>query len=259
MKSVVFKALRYLGLVVLVRSFLQRSKVTVLCYHAPVVSVMDRHLQWLGRRYSLITLADFLRWRCGAITDLPPRPLVITLDDGHVSNALLLDVFRRHAVIPTIFLCSDIVGTQRRFWWQAVGSETERQQLKRLPDEQRLAVLQEAGYREDADHDSRAALSVEELAAMREFVDFQAHTRLHPVLPMCTFGAGARRIAGCRAMLAERFGSRRRLLPIPMATIPARCALTLRPVLNVVSRSTPVTTMTSAISSFSNESSFLTT
>jgi peptidoglycan/xylan/chitin deacetylase (PgdA/CDA1 family) len=101
---------------------------------------MDRHLGWLRRRYNIIALEDYLRWRRGETATLPPRALVISLDDGHASNAALLDVFRRHRVRPTIFLCSDIVGTLRRFWWQAVPDEAERQRLKRLPDEQRLAA-----------------------------------------------------------------------------------------------------------------------
>jgi peptidoglycan/xylan/chitin deacetylase (PgdA/CDA1 family) len=169
----------------------------------------------LARRYSLISLSDFLRWRRGEVAALPPRPLVITLDDGHASNVQLLEVFRRHAVSATIFLCSDIVGTRRRFWWQAVGGEAERQRLKRMPDEQRLEVLREIGYQEEADYEPRAALSADEVAAMREAVDFQAHTRLHPVLPMCTAARSRDEIAGCRKVLVERFGIATRALAYP--------------------------------------------
>lgn len=215
MKLVVFTLLRYLGLVALTRSLLQRSKVTVLCYHTPSAMTMNWHLQWLGRRYNLISLADFLRWRWGEIATLPPRSLVITLDDGHARNAQLADIFRRQVVRPTIFLCSDIVGTRRRFWWQAVESETERQRLKRLPDERRLEALQKVGYREDAVHEPRAALSAEEIASMRDVVDFQAHTRLHPVLPMCTTARARDEIAGCRRILRERFNLETRAFAYP--------------------------------------------
>jgi peptidoglycan/xylan/chitin deacetylase (PgdA/CDA1 family) len=168
---------------------------------------------------------------------------VITLDDGHGGNAALVDVFRRHGVKPTIFLCSDIVGTMRRYWWQAVPDEVERQRLKRLPDEQRLARLRALGFEETGEAMTRSALSTGEMQIMREVVDFQAHTRLHPVLPMCNVAKAREEIQGCRDVLKECFGLSAVALAYPNGDYSERdmrlareagysCALTVDPGVN---------------------------
>jgi peptidoglycan/xylan/chitin deacetylase (PgdA/CDA1 family) len=206
LKKAIFLMAAYTGLATLARGLAKRHTVSMLCYHAPLPAAMDQHLGWLRHHYNLISLNDYLRWRRGERNSLPRRALVITLDDGHASNAALMDVFRRHQVRPTIFLCSDIVGTRRRYWWQAVQGEVERQRFKRLPDERRLVALREVGFEETRDEPSRSALSADEVQAMRDVVDFQAHTRFHPVLPMCGDNRARDEIADCRHVLLERFG-----------------------------------------------------
>ena len=201
-----FFSARLSGLPSLSRIFFQKKKVTILCYHDPAPEMMARHLGWLSKHYNLISLEAYLAWRQGKMSELPSRALVITLDDGHAGNARLLEVFRQHEVKPTIFLCSDIVGTHRHYWWQDVASESQRQQLKRLPDAARLEALQETGFVETREYADRSALSSDEISAMRETVDFEAHTRLHPVLPMCGEQRARDEISGCKRVLAERFG-----------------------------------------------------
>jgi peptidoglycan/xylan/chitin deacetylase (PgdA/CDA1 family) len=205
-KRIVFAIVASTGLSSWCRFLRRRGQVTILCYHAPLPAFMDRHLVWLRRHYNIIALQDYLCWRRGEIASLPPRALVVTLDDGHASNATLLDVFRRHDVRPTIFLCSDIVGTQRRYWWQAVPDDAKLQRMKRLPDEERLAALRDLGFEETGEAMQRSSLSAKEIQAMRGVVDFQAHTRLHPVLPMCSSVRAREEIAGCRSALRDRFG-----------------------------------------------------
>lgn len=206
LKDAAFSLVNHAGIAVCWRVLHQRNQVTILCYHDPAPAVMARHLGWLGRHYNLISLEAYLAWRQGKISELPSHALVITLDDGHVGNARLLEVFRYHGTKPTIFLCSDIVGTHRHYWWQDVASESQRQRLKRLPDAARLRALQETGFDETRGYADRRALSFDEIGAMREAVDFQAHTRLHPVLPMCDEQRARDEISGCKQALAERFG-----------------------------------------------------
>lgn len=206
LKGAVFSLINHVGIPVGWRALHRRNQVTILCYHDPAPEMMARHLEWLCKRYNLIALEDYFAWRQGRISELPPHALVITLDDGHAGNAKLVEVFRHHGAKPTIFLCSDIVGTHRHYWWQAVASESARQQLKRLPDAERLKALQETGFAETREYADRSALSSDEIGAMRETVDFQAHTQLHSVLPMCGDQRARDEISGCRRSLAERFG-----------------------------------------------------
>ena len=205
-KSAVFSLVNRAGIAALWRKLYQHRVATILCYHDPAPEVVTRHLDWLSKHYNMISLEDYLSWRKGQKAQLPSCALVVTLDDGHSGNATLLDVFRHHGVQPAIFLCSDIVGTKRHFWWQGVASESRRQFLKRLPDAARLVALRESGFEETQEYADRSALSSEEIGAMQSTVDFQAHTRLHPVLPMCDEQRARDEISGCKRILAERFG-----------------------------------------------------
>lgn len=206
LKDFVFALVNRAGMAALWRLTRQGGRMTILCYHDPAPKTMDVHLAWLSRHYNLVPLDAYVSWRKGALPSLPPRPLAITLDDGHAGNARLEEVFRRYGVAPTIFLCSDIVGTQRQYWWQGVDSEAGRQRLKRLPDAERLEALRESGFEETHEYPERSALSREEIDAMRQTVDFQAHTRLHPVLPMCDDGRALDEIAGSKQILLDHFG-----------------------------------------------------
>jgi len=131
---------------------------------------------------------------------------VVTFDDGHLGNAAIAPIFRQHNVIPTIFLCSAIVGTQRRFWWLAHDDHAEMVRLTRIPDGERLQHLAETGFVEDRSYEDRQSLSNEEIEALRGMVDFQSHTRFHPILPECATGRVEDEIIGSRAELENNFG-----------------------------------------------------
>jgi peptidoglycan/xylan/chitin deacetylase (PgdA/CDA1 family) len=111
---------------------------------------------------------------------------VITVDDGHVGNARLREVFRAHGIHPTIFICSAIVGTRRQYWWRHSKSVTAHvERLKALPNAERLAVLSNFGFAQEAEMDQPAALTKTEIEHMKATVDFQSHGRFHPILPCC--------------------------------------------------------------------------
>jgi peptidoglycan/xylan/chitin deacetylase (PgdA/CDA1 family) len=87
-------------------------------------------------------------------------------------------------VRPTIYVCSQIVGTNRCFWW-TVTEDPE--PLKVLDDEERRATLERTyGFTETRDYAERAALSQDEIRALAQWADFGAHTRFHPILPRCS-------------------------------------------------------------------------
>lgn len=206
-KRALFLLLCWCGLPRLWRFWSQRGKVTILCYHDPAPDVLAAHVTRLRADYSIMSLRDFVAWhRSGGRDALPRYPLVITLDDGHACNARLLDVVIRETIPITIFLCSGIVGTQRHFWWKEVGTASERLRLKDLPDDDRLRQLEQMGYREDTEYPERQALLFEEVLTMAPHVDFQAHTRLHPVLPKCTTARSMDEIAGSKEDLMRNFG-----------------------------------------------------
>ena len=207
LKTVVFALLRWSGLPIYWRHLRQRGRTTILCYHDPDPDVLAAHLMVLRRVYSIMSLRDFIDLRpSGRLNTLPRYPLVITLDDGHLGNAKLLELAVREKVPMTIFLCSGIVGTQRHFWWKEVDTAAERSRLRGLPDGERLRELERLGYRETASYPERHALSREEIQTMAPHIDFQAHTQLHPVLPRCSDARARDEIAGCKDELTRDLG-----------------------------------------------------
>jgi peptidoglycan/xylan/chitin deacetylase (PgdA/CDA1 family) len=79
---------------------------------------------------------------------------------------------------PTLYLCSDVVGTQRRFWSKLAGGRSKH---LRLVENRRLRakLRDEADYSPEREYPSREALSTAELAAMTKQFDFQSHGRFH--------------------------------------------------------------------------------
>jgi peptidoglycan/xylan/chitin deacetylase (PgdA/CDA1 family) len=207
MRRVLFLFVRLTGIPFLLRELFQRRKVTILCYHDPDPRTAAAHFRLLARHYTIISLREYIdrcKGRNGA--PLPPKALVVTLDDGHRDNFKLKELLEVNGFPVTIFLCSAIVGTNRRFWWRTGIGQEEVRTLKALPDDQRVARLAAHGFDELQEYSERQALSAEELSALTPRIDFQAHTRLHPILPRCSHERAVDEIAGSRRELKERFG-----------------------------------------------------
>src|SRR6266850_2968741 len=185
-RKMAFLALRVTLLPFVLREVFQRRKVTIIVYHAPSVDVFDAHLTVLKRIYNIVPLSVYVEARRkGAFSELPPKALIITLDDGHRSNYALKAVIERHKVPVTIFLCSGLVGTRRRFWFRHEATNAIVQQLKTVPDGERLAILRKAGFEETKECDERQALSATEVYELKSKADLQSHTVFHPILPRC--------------------------------------------------------------------------
>jgi poly-beta-1,6-N-acetyl-D-glucosamine N-deacetylase len=195
----VFLLLRRSGVPWLVRRTVQRRRVTILVYHDPSPAVLERHLALLCRLYNVISLREYVDGHT-----LPSHALVLTLDDGHAGNFALRDIFRRFSIVPTIFVCTGVVGTQRGFWFHH-AENVER--LKRLPDEERVAALAASGFDPNAELDVREALSDQELRALSDCADIQSHTVTHPILPRCTAELAEAEIVDSRRHLQERFNA----------------------------------------------------
>src|SRR6266446_7532608 len=139
-RKMAFLALRVTLLPFVLREVFQRRKVTIIVYHAPSVDVFDAHLTVLKRIYNIVSLSVYVEARQnGDFSKLPPKALILTIDDGHRGNYALKPVLEKHNVPVTIFICSGLVDTRRRFWFCNQTTRPIVQQLKTLPDEERLA------------------------------------------------------------------------------------------------------------------------
>jgi peptidoglycan/xylan/chitin deacetylase (PgdA/CDA1 family) len=205
-RELVAASIRWTGLAFLVRATIGRNRVSIIVYHDPSPDVLERHLSYLARTRSLISLSELVdALHSGSWPSLPRHAVVITFDDGRRNNARLLDLFVRHGVTPTIFLCSQIVATNRHFWFLEIDNSEE---LKGLSNHERLEILEQAGFspaREYRDEE-RHALSSEELARMAGHVEFGGHTRWHPVLTRCSAAECEEEIMGAKREIEELVG-----------------------------------------------------
>jgi poly-beta-1,6-N-acetyl-D-glucosamine N-deacetylase len=202
-RTLIFAGLRLSGLPWLLRETVQRRRTTILVYHDPSPRTLEDHLRALGRRYTFVSLAEYVSSRTEGSSRLPRKSLVITLDDGHAGNHELRGVFERMHVRPTIFVCTGLIGTRRGFWFlHAADVET----LKRLPNDERVATLEASGFSPDADQPRREALSNDEVGSLANVADIQSHTVTHPILPTCTDEQAGVELEESKRQLEQSFG-----------------------------------------------------
>ncbi len=180
--------IRYCGIPWFIRNNYAKNKATIIVYHNPKRDVLERHLDYLSMRYNFITLHMLI----GAIysqnwANIPPKSLVITFDDGHRGNFELLKVFQKYNVIPTIYICSQIVNTNRHFWFKKPDADFKKN-LKKYNHSKRLMLLKKnIGFTLNMEYpeEERQALNKEEMILMKDYVDFQSHSLFHPVMATC--------------------------------------------------------------------------
>ncbi|MDE0015113.1 MAG: polysaccharide deacetylase family protein, partial [Candidatus Poribacteria bacterium] len=209
LKNMVATLICLSGVHILIREFLCRNRVAILMYHDTKPTVFAKHLAYLSRHYTIISLdtlvsaiyqKDFSR--------VPEKSVVITIDDGHAGNIELLPLFKQHRIRPTLFVCTRIINTHRHFWFKIdEHSKAEREKLKRLPNAERLAYLKRtANFEPENVYPDRQALNIVEMKEMMADVDFQPHTQFHPILPHCTETECRQEIMGSKVDLEKLLG-----------------------------------------------------
>lgn len=204
-KAFFISLIRYSGLPFLIRIFIQRKKVTIIYYHNISSFEFDNHLKYLKKKYSIISLQDYINNRSA---NLKYR-LVITFDDGHAANFELLKVLKKHNVQITIFLTSGLINTNRHFWFLSNGlDKMTKAGLKKMGDNERLYQLKEKfGYEDSKEYSEAEALTYSQIIVMKQFVDFQSHSVTHPCLPLCTDEKAENEIKGSKIQLEKLLGT----------------------------------------------------
>ncbi|MFC1738961.1 polysaccharide deacetylase family protein [Planctomycetota bacterium] len=209
---------RLSGIFFLIREIFCKNRVTIVFYHNPEPKIFKRHIEYLSRRYNFISLNRAVKAiRRKDWSDIPPKSLVITIDDGHKGNFDLLPVFKEFKVIPTIYICSQIVGTYRHFWFES-GDQRSMPELMKCPNQEMLKRLErQSGFQPTKEYpkEQRHALSREEIDLMRNYVDFQVHTRFHPILTKCSQNECEEEIADAKKEVEEMIGRKCKYFPYP--------------------------------------------
>ena len=207
LKGIIAFLVRYSGLPFLIREVFCRRKVVIMVYHRPSAVTLRRHLEYIVKRYSVITLDTLVdALYAGDFSTLPPKPLVITIDDGFAENYDLLPVIKEFGIRPTLYITTGVVGTGRRLWF-TFRDYAGNMELLGLSNEERARVLKEVdGYEREREYDGRQTLSYDELRGMAPHVDMQVHSRFHQYLPGCDEADREEEVCGSREDYRRLFG-----------------------------------------------------
>src|SRR4030067_3723743 len=104
LQELIALSLRVTMIPVIVREIYQRNKVTIISYHRIPARLFERHLRYLTKRYSIISLEEFIKAKYqNNMNTLPRKPIIITFDDGAKINYSLQEVLHAYNVPATIF------------------------------------------------------------------------------------------------------------------------------------------------------------
>lgn len=176
-------------------------------------------MQYLQANFTPITFEKLSRILDG-LDDCPTRPVIVTFDDGYEDNyEEAFPILNAFGIPATMFLSTDYIGTEKTFWYDHLTHlllTTERHstfvaslgtnlelgevrsrreavrrlltQLKRMPNDRRLAVLDEldTSLGGDAEHSAAVEscpMSWEQVREMSSAgIEFGSHTATHPIL-----------------------------------------------------------------------------
>lgn len=205
MKLMLFKLLRFTGIPFLLRNTIQMRNVTIAMYHDPKPEYFEKHIILLKKLYSIIDINQFIdAHRQNRIDKLPKKALILTFDDGHKNNILLLDIIKKHQLPVTIFLTSGLINTNRHFWFKIIGDKSK-ERIKMSSNHDRLGYLSENhGFKNEREYCDRQALNLKEINIMKPYVNFQSHTISHPILTMCSDDESSKEIYNSKLLLEKK-------------------------------------------------------
>ena len=150
---------------------------------------------------------------------LPPRPVLVTFDDGYRSVfELARPLLRRYRIPALVFVCSEPVKEQRLFWFDAVAraaGEHAVDAVRALPDDERRATA--AACETSASvGDPLAPMTSDHVRQLAdEGFAIAAHTSSHAPLAQSPPTVQHDEIDSCRATLETWTGQRVDALAYP--------------------------------------------
>lgn len=209
------------------------DRLAVLAYHGiDDLGWFRQHLDYLTDRSHLVSLEDLLS-AIGGGTRLPAGSVLLTFDDGERS---VLDAaapeLRARGIPSVVFVVAGLIETHEPFWWVEAatlasgGTQLARygrlspdeliHTMKRVPDEERMAMLDElreraAGVRVRSPQLTRAELAQLDASGMA----VASHSLTHPCLSRCTPEKARQEIEESTRTLVDILGHHPRVFAYP--------------------------------------------
>ena len=148
-------------------------------------STFDAHCRVIRECCDPITLDDWREAAAGR-APLPPRPVLITFDDGYRSVPRIgVPILAAHRLPAVVFVCTDFIANRRLLWFDDVAARDGEPAVERWKacdyESWRAACTSSAPVDDD---DPRAPMTVDELVAMDKsgHIEIGGHTSRHPIL-----------------------------------------------------------------------------
>jgi len=199
--------------------------VAVLCFHDVVlgggdrvpfdrlhvrVSTFEQQCRVIARHCAPISLSDF-RAALFSGRQLPPRPVLMTFDDGyHGVLANALPVLERYRIPAAVFACSGAIEDGTHFWFDTASkqvADTLAARARELPYGEWLQVA--SMYRAVAGpEEAHRPLTVDELRtlAAHPLIEIGGHTINHPTLARMPKAEQRTEVGGSCRRLSELTG-----------------------------------------------------
>ena len=200
--------------------------VAVLCYHGirgdepeeppfrdlhVASSAFEGHCRFLRDCCSPISTAQLLAALDGA--PLPPRPVLVTFDDGYRSLVEQgLPILERYEIPAAVFVCVEPVERREHFWFDSTyrrRGESAVLAARSVPIAEWRALVDAAAMPAD-EADAHRPMTVDELRrlASSPLIEIGGHTMTHLTLALASVDEQRYEIEKCRDELASLTGKR---------------------------------------------------
>jgi peptidoglycan/xylan/chitin deacetylase (PgdA/CDA1 family) len=148
-------------------------------------STFDEHCRVIRECCDPITLDDWRDAVAGRAL-LPPRPVLITFDDGYRSVSRIgAPILAAHGLSAVVFVCTDPIENRRLLWFDEVAARDGEAEVERWKtcDYERWFAACASTARVDED-DPRALMTVDDVVALDRSgrIEIGGHTSRHPIL-----------------------------------------------------------------------------
>lgn len=168
---------------------LYKNRLRVLAYHDIAdASNFESQIKWLKSKYNIIDI-DTLKDHFFKNRKLPQNSLLITLDDGDktvYTNGL--PVFKKHKVPAVLFIITELIDTNKDFWWNTIIKNERKNGLaqpeimKVINKNKSLSNEQRIKYLEQYPTTHQEQLTVEEVRELnKNKVYIGNHSHTHPM------------------------------------------------------------------------------
>lgn len=219
-----------------------KTKLAVLAYHG--ITDADRfaaQLDLIGRKAHPVGLDDVFEAMHGG-GRLPQRPVLITFDDADATLMTVgLPLLRERGLPAVAFVAGATLGTERPLWpgeardlvrfggtargVEGLTPDEVVRTMKRLPDEERVAVLEELRSSARGEAGSVSQLGAEDLATIESSgIEIGNHTMTHPCLNRCTDDRIADEVSEAHHVLWAATGRPPRAFAYPNGDVDVRVA-----------------------------------